>query len=127
MAEHVDINTDSDVVLARKTAKEVASVLSFTPVEMTELITAVSEIARNILTHASHGTMEFTLVSRGIEVLAIDAGPGIRDIHAAMQDGWSSRNGLGLGLPGARRLTDEFEVTSTPGQGTTVRMIKWKR
>lgn len=127
MAEQVAIDTDSDIVLARKTVKAVAASIGFTSVEITELVTAVSEIARNILVYGGHGVMEFTVLPRGVEVNASDAGPGIPDIHVAMQDGWSSGNGLGLGLPGAKRLTDEFEVTSEPGHGTNVRMVKWKR
>lgn len=127
MAEQIFINTDSDVVLARKAAKEVASTLGFTSVQIIELVTAVSEIARNILTHGSHGLMTFQLVPHGIEVIAVDKGPGIPDLTMAMQDGWTTGSGLGLGLPGAKRLTDEFEVTSNPGQGTKVRMVKWKR
>lgn len=125
----VQIVKDSDIVAARQAAREMAARLGLPTVERTTLATAVSEIARNIVRFAERGEIVVSLIEDngrgGVQVLARDVGPGIPDVQAAMQDGFSSYNGLGLGLPGARRLTDEFDIASTPGRGTTVTMIKW--
>ena len=95
------------------------------------IATAVSEIARNIVTYATQGEVTLSEVSagsrRGVQVLARDEGPGIADIELAMRDGYSTGKSLGLGLPGARRLMDEFEIVSVVGKGTTITMRKWKR
>lgn len=125
----VQILSDADIVSARHAARELAARLGLPTVEQTTLATAVSEIARNIVRFAKRGEIVVTLIEesgrRGVQVVARDVGPGIADVEAAMQDGFSSYQGLGIGLPGARRLTDEFSVASTPGRGTTVTMIKW--
>jgi serine/threonine-protein kinase RsbT len=100
----------------------------FTGADLTMLATAVSEVARNIVRFASSGEVTLELLDqpqRGIRVTARDAGPGIRDIDEALEDGYSTYNGLGLGLPGARRLMDEFSIVSESGHGTTVSMTKW--
>jgi serine/threonine-protein kinase RsbT len=125
----IAISADSDIVAARQAARELATRLGLPKVELTTLATAVSEIARNIVRFAETGEIVVDLIDeggrRGVRVVARDIGPGIPDLAAAMQDGFSSYHGLGLGLPGAKRLTDEFDIASTSGRGTTVTMIKW--
>ena len=125
------IGTDSDIVAARQAGRQLASQLDFSSSDLTVIAAAVSEIARNILEYARTGEVEIRLVERagrqGVLVIARDQGPGIRDIALAMQDGYSTSGSLGLGLPGARRLMDEFEVQSEMGRGTTVTMRKWAR
>jgi serine/threonine-protein kinase RsbT len=124
----VTIAGDPDIVAARQAAREIAVRAGFTGTDLTLLATAVSEVARNIVRFASHGTVTVELLQEprpGIRVVARDAGPGIPDVEAAMDDGFSTDEGLGLGLPGARRLVDEFDIASEPGRGTTVVMTKW--
>lgn len=124
----IPINVDADIVVARQTVRELATRAGFTATDLTLVATAVSEIARNIVRFASQGEVVVEVVDeprRGIQVVARDTGPGIDDIQQAMADGFSTYHGLGLGLPGARRLMDEFAVVSEPGRGTTVTMIKW--
>jgi serine/threonine-protein kinase RsbT len=127
---HVPISTDADLVTARAEARALAQRLGFLRPDPTLIATAISELARNIVMHVGHGeiTMRPLLEESrfGVLVVVRDAGPGIPDVDAALQDGYASRGGLGLGLPGARRLMDEFEIESSPGQGTTVRMKKWR-
>ncbi|WP_245618233.1 sigma-70 family RNA polymerase sigma factor [Knoellia aerolata] len=125
---HVPIGADPDIVAARQAARELASRAGFTGTDLTMLATAVSEVARNIVRFASSGEVSIELLDRpraGIRVVARDTGPGIGDLDRALEDGFSTYNGLGLGLPGSRRLMDEFDITSEPGQGTTVSMTKW--
>jgi serine/threonine-protein kinase RsbT len=127
----VEIRQESDILTARKVARTIATRLKFSEIDLILLATAISEIARNILTYATRGDMSFEEVQepsrRGLIVTARDSGPGIPDIERAMQDGFSSGKGLGLGLPGARRLMDEFSIQSTVGAGTTIVMKKWTR
>jgi serine/threonine-protein kinase RsbT len=125
------IAADVDVVQARLHGRELAAGAGFSTGDQTVIAAAISEIARNILMYAKRGEITLRMVPngdrQGVEVIARDRGPGIRDIQRAMQDGYSTSGGLGLGLPGARRLMDEFEVVSVVGEGTTVRMTKWRR
>jgi serine/threonine-protein kinase RsbT len=125
------IAADVDVVQARLQGRELAAGAGFSTGDQTVIAAAISEIARNILNYAKRGEITLRLVPngdrQGVEVIARDAGPGIPDIARAMQDGYSTSGGLGLGLPGARRLMDEFEVSSVVGEGTTVTMKKWRR
>jgi serine/threonine-protein kinase RsbT len=125
------IAADVDVVQARLHGRELAAGAGFSTGDQTVIAAAISEIARNILMYAKRGEITLRMVPngdrQGVEVIARDRGPGIRDIARAMQDGYSTSGGLGLGLPGARRLMDEFEVTSVVGEGTTVKMTKWRR
>lgn len=133
MAEELNlpIAADVDVVQARLHGRELAAGAGFSTGDQTVIAAAISEIARNILMYAKRGEITLRMVPngdrQGVEVIARDKGPGIRDIARAMQDGYSTSGGLGLGLPGARRLMDEFEVTSVVGEGTTVKMTKWRR
>ena len=125
------IAADVDVVQARQQGREVAANAGFTSGDQTVIAAAISEIARNILMYAKRGEIVLSVVAngdrQGVVVIARDQGPGIRDVARALQDGYSTSGGLGLGLPGAKRLMDEFELTSAVGQGTTVTMKKWRR
>jgi serine/threonine-protein kinase RsbT len=127
----VAIRTDADVVTARQEARAMGAGLGFSSTDLTLLATAISEIARNITTYAGEGEVALRTLNsggrRGVEVVATDNGPGIDDVELAMQDGYTTGNGLGLGLPGTRRLVDEFELDTTPGGGTKVRLVKWSR
>jgi serine/threonine-protein kinase RsbT len=126
----VRIHTDPDIVLARKSARELASRLGFSRTDLTLISTAVSEIARNIVRFAGDGEICIELLDQprpGVRVVARDTGPGIEDVERALADGYSTYHGLGLGLPGARRLMDEFSVLSELGKGTTVTMTKWRQ
>ena len=125
----IRIEHDADVVRARRSARELASTLDFSRTDLTLIATAVSEIARNIVRFASTGQVYIELLEHprpGIRIVARDTGPGIPDVDQALADGYSTYNGLGLGLPGARRLMDEFTLTSQTNVGTTVTMTKWR-
>jgi RNA polymerase sigma factor (sigma-70 family) len=125
----IPIRTDSDVVTARQRVREVAAGTGFTGTDLTVIATAVSEVARNIVRFAGSGEVVVRPLEsprRGVEVVARDTGPGIGDVEQALADGYSTYRGLGLGLPGARRLMDEFAIASDPGRGTTVTMTKWQ-
>jgi serine/threonine-protein kinase RsbT len=125
----VPIRSLADIVAARQRGRELAARAGFTNVNLTLIASAISEVARNIVDFAENGEVTITLLEngsrKGVKIVAFDRGPGIADISAAMRDGYSSTNGLGIGLPGAKRVMDEFEVTSKPGKGTTVTMKKW--
>jgi serine/threonine-protein kinase RsbT len=128
------ISTDGDIVVARQSGRELAAQIGCSSTDATLIATAISEVARNILTHAGQGEVEMQAIGAdsnprrepAVEVIARDDGPGIPDIDRAMQDGFTTGRGLGLGLPGARRLMDEFEITSEVGEGTTIVMRKWR-
>jgi RNA polymerase sigma factor (sigma-70 family) len=127
----IPIRTDADVVTARQQGRELAAQAGFSATELTIIATAISEIARNIVMFADRGEIVVSLVGengrQGVTVVARDAGPGIPDLGRALQDGYSGYGGMGLGLPGSRRLMDEFEITSEVDKGTTVTMTKWRR
>jgi RNA polymerase sigma factor (sigma-70 family) len=126
----VPIRTDSDIVSARQAAREQASRLGFSRAALTVIATSVSEMARNIVRFAAPGEIVVSLLEHprpGLRVVARDTGPGIPDVEQALRDGYSTYHGLGLGLPGARRLMDEFAIVSEPGRGTTVTMTKWQK
>jgi RNA polymerase sigma factor (sigma-70 family) len=126
----IPIQTDADVVTARKQGRELATQAGFSATELTIIATAISEIARNIVMFAERGEILVSLVGensrQGVTVVARDAGPGIPDLKQALRDGYSGYGGMGLGLPGARRLMDEFEISSEVDKGTTVTMTKWR-
>ena len=130
-AERIAIDSDADVVTARQRARALAVTLEMPSTDQTLLATAISEIARNITTYAGEGEVALRIRREGgrhgIEVEATDDGPGIANVELAMQDGYTTGNGLGLGLPGTRRLVDDFELETTPGAGTRIRMVKWTR
>ena len=125
----ITIRSDDDVVAARREARELAASLGFEPTDLTLLATAISEVARNITAYAGEGEIVVSVRNNGgrlgIRVVARDAGPGIDDVDLALRDGYSTGEGLGLGLPGARRLVDEFAIDTEPGRGTVVTMVKW--
>jgi serine/threonine-protein kinase RsbT len=127
----VGIATDNDIVTARQEGRRLSSELGFSSTDLTLIATAISEVARNIRLYAEQGDVQLRLLRErgreGILVVARDKGPGILDVERAMQDGYSSGGGSGLGLPGARRLMDEFDIRSKPGKGVTVTMKKWTR
>jgi serine/threonine-protein kinase RsbT len=127
----VSIDCDADIVTARQKGRELASRCGFPTTDLAVIATAISELARNIVRYALHGEIVLRLVEdhpkRGVEVVATDDGPGIPDLSRAMQDGYSTSGGLGLGLPGTRRLMDEFEITSDFGKGTRVTVRRWRR
>jgi RNA polymerase sigma factor (sigma-70 family) len=127
----IPIKTDADVVTARKQGRDLAAQAGFSATELTIIATAISEIARNIVMFANRGEIIVSLVGEngreGVSVVARDSGPGIPDLERALQDGYSGYGGMGLGLPGSRRLMDEFEITSEVDKGTTVTMTKWRQ
>lgn len=125
----VTVASPEDVVVARSVGREVARKLDFSLSEATLVATAISELARNIVTYARRGEIQISLASngtkRGINIVARDEGPGIGDLDLAMRQGYSTAGGLGIGLPGVRRIMDEFSIASDVG-GTTVTATKWK-
>jgi len=128
----IPIESDADVVTARQQARAMAGNLELTSTDQTLLATAISEVARNITTYAKRGEVELSVVHDdngrdGIQVIARDQGPGIENVELALQDGYTSGGGLGLGLPGAQRLVDDFHIETAPGQGTTVTLVMWAR
>ena len=124
------IRAENDVVMVRQRARAVASAAGLGLVDVTKLVTATSELARNTLIYGGGGDVLIeTLqdgVRKGVRLTFEDQGPGIPDVEKAMTDGWTSGSGMGLGLSGAKRLSNEFELTTTPGQGTRVMIARWK-
>lgn len=122
---------DDDVVRVRQLVRAFAQRAKLSLVEQTRLVTATSELARNTLNHGGGGTAQVTMVANGrrvgVRARFVDEGPGIPDVELALTDGWTSGGGLGLGLGGARRLVDEFELATEVGQGTSVTVVTWAR
>ncbi|HEY1626245.1 MAG TPA: anti-sigma regulatory factor [Streptosporangiaceae bacterium] len=130
--DELSIESGDDVVRVRQQARIAAAGCGLSLVDQTKLVTAASELARNTLVYGGGGTARIEVVKSGngrsgVRIGFADNGPGIPDMELALTDGWSSGSGLGLGLSGARRLVDEFELTSEPGAGTTVVVTKWSR
>jgi serine/threonine-protein kinase RsbT len=126
----IPIARESDIVAARQKGRALAAELGFSSCDQTLIATAISEIARNIITYATKGEVSLSTIKNGQEglsITAVDEGPGIANLDQAMRNGYSSSGSLGLGLPGAKRMMDDFEIVSEPGKGTTIRMKKWKR
>jgi serine/threonine-protein kinase RsbT len=125
------VTADTDVVGARQHGRAIAARIGFSRADQALIATAISELARNIVNYALRGEIDIAKVTRGtrlgVQVIARDYGPGIEDLEAAMTDGYSTGNSLGLGLPGTKRIVDEFDIQSTPGSGVTVKIIKWLR
>ena len=127
----VAVGSDVDIVTARQKGRELAAQCGLSATDLAVVATAISELARNIVRYAVRGEIILRRIDngskRGVEVVATDDGPGISDVPLAMQDGYSTSGGLGLGLPGVRRLMDEFDIVSRFGKGTTVTVKKWRR
>jgi serine/threonine-protein kinase RsbT len=127
----VPIENEADIVTARQHGRQLAATRGFSATEQTLIATAISEVARNIVEYARRGEIILSPVDghgrRGVVVVARDDGPGIIDTDLAMRDGYSTMKSLGMGLPGAKRLMDEFELESEPGRGTRITMTKWVR
>jgi serine/threonine-protein kinase RsbT len=127
----VQVERELDVVGARQKGRELAASIGFSSTDQTLLATAISEVARNIVSYAGKGTVLLSAIEeggrRGLLIVADDHGPGIENVELAMRDGYSTGKSLGLGLPGAKRIVDVFELHSTKGRGTTVTMKKWLR
>ncbi len=125
----VSINSDLDIVTARSVAREIARAQGFGPVDQARIATAVGELARNIFIYAKTGQVVVRGLEqagrKGIEIVCEDKGPGIEDVDRAMQEGFSTSGGMGMGIPGARRLMSELSIRSRPGAGTTVTCRKW--
>lgn len=127
----VKITNEWDIVAARQLGRNVAKELGFGTVDQARITTAISELARNIYLYAGYGQIciekLFDAGKKGVRIIALDEGPGITDIRRVMEDGYSTSGGLGAGLPGVKRLMDEFNVESVPGEGTDIRATKWLR
>lgn len=123
------IHIEQDVVLARQLARKLAQECGMRLIDLTKLVTAVSELARNTMVYGGGGDMDWEVIEEtgrvGLRLVFRDEGPGIADTRLALTDGWTSGSGLGLGLTGARRLVDEFELDTAPGQGTRVTITRW--
>ncbi len=126
----VQIIKENDIILARKTGRELARSLHFSPIDQARILTVISELARNIYRYAGSGQIQFDCVSEGgqigLRLTAIDGGPGIADIPKALKQGYSSSSGLGAGLPAVKRMMDEFCIDSSKETGTAITVIKWK-
>lgn len=125
----VRIQSSADIIVARHQGRALASLVGFSNSNLTIIATAISEVARNIVEYAKEGEVTIALINdgnrKGVKIVASDQGPGIADVGLVMRDGYSTGQGLGIGLPGARRLMDEFEIVSEINRGTTVTMTKW--
>ena len=123
------INIEQDVVLARQLARKLATECGMRLIDLTKLVTAVSELARNTMVYGGGGDMDWEILDEnsrtGLRLLFRDEGPGIPDIKLAKTDGWTSGSGLGLGLTGAKRLVNEFELDTAPGKGTRITITRW--
>lgn len=124
------LTNEHEIVLARQAVRRAAQHLGFSLVDQTKLVTAASELARNALIYGGGGKLQSTVIEGngrvGLQLSFIDQGPGIPNMELAMSDGWTSGSGLGMGLPGARRLVNEFDIASVPGSGTRVTIVRWK-
>jgi serine/threonine-protein kinase RsbT len=126
----VPLRSEEDIVLSRQKVRALTQQLKFSLVDQTKMITAASELSRNTVVHGGGGEMRWEMpqdgIRRGLRLHFVDTGPGIPDTGLAMRDGWTSGSGMGLGLPGSKRLVQEFELESAPGQGTRVSITRWK-
>jgi serine/threonine-protein kinase RsbT len=124
------LRSEADIVACRQLVRQLAVGLKFSLVDQTKMITAASELSRNTLVHGRGGQMRWQLVEdglrRGLRLSFEDQGPGIPDMALALTDGWTSGGGMGLGLPGSKRLVNDFDIRSAPGQGTCVTITRWK-
>ncbi|MCE7794149.1 anti-sigma regulatory factor [Salipaludibacillus sp. CUR1] len=128
---HVDIHSEWGIVAARQAGRKLAREIGFGSVDQARITTAISELARNIYLYANKGQIQIEEVTvsgkRGIKIIAVDEGPGIKDLRRVMEDGFTTSGGLGAGLPGVKRLMDEFDIDSEMNAGTSISAIKWLR
>ncbi|TMW70180.1 anti-sigma regulatory factor [Alteribacter natronophilus] len=128
---HVDIHSEWGIVAARQAGRKLAREIGFGSVDQARVTTAISELARNIYLYANKGQIHIEEATssgkRGIKIIATDEGPGIKDVRRVMEDGYTTSGGLGAGLPGVKRLMDEFKIDSEPDEGTTITTVKWLR
>jgi len=126
----VPVRTEQDIVLSRQLVRKLLQQLQFSLVDQTKMVTAASELARNAVIYGGGGTMSWQILDNGgragLRLSFEDQGPGIPDTVLAMTDGWTSGHGMGKGLPGSKRLVNEFDLQTAPGQGTTVTITRWK-
>ena len=128
-AETLTVQTEPDVVAIRRRVREACTMLGFSLVDQTKVVTAASELARNTIIHGGGGSMQMETLNgprRGLRLKFVDTGPGIPDISLALRDGFTTGSGLGLGLGGAKRLVNEFEIDSRVGEGTKITITRWK-
>lgn len=129
-SDDVPLRSGEDVVRLRQAVRERAVAVGLTLVDQTKIVTAASELGRNTVQYGGGGNVRISIIAngtrRGVRLEFVDQGPGITDIPQALTDGFTTGNGLGLGLSGARRLSDEFEIQSEPGKGTRVTIVRWK-
>lgn len=129
---HIPIENEHDIVLCRRSSRELARELGFNLVDQTRITTTASELARNIYEYAKKGEVVIEAIENGdgtigLKMTFIDNGPGIENIETALGEGWTSHRGMGLGLPGSKKLMDDFNIESTVGKGTKVTVIKWQK
>jgi serine/threonine-protein kinase RsbT len=129
-SDKLPIRTEQDIVMVRQMVRKLSQGSAFSLVDQTKMVTAASELARNALVHGGGGELEWQLITdgfrHGVRLAFSDQGPGIANLELAMMDGWTSGSGLGMGLSGSKRLVNEFEIHSQPGQGTRVVITRWK-
>ena len=129
-ADVLPVRTEQDIVMARQAVRRLSQELAFSLVDQTKMVTAASELARNTVIHGKGGTMEWSVLHdvdrKGLRLTFQDEGPGIPNITLAMTDGWTTGSGLGMGLSGAKRLVNEFEIESKPGAGTRITITRWR-
>jgi serine/threonine-protein kinase RsbT len=129
-ADALPVRSEQDIVLARQHVRRLTQEAGFGLVDQTKMVTAASELARNAVVYGGGGTMRWELLAeggrRGVRLHFVDEGPGIADLGKALTDGWTSGSGMGLGLSGAKRLVNEFEIDTAPGRGTRVTVTRWK-
>lgn len=129
-SDTLQLRTEQDIVAVRQLVRKLTLEAGFGLVDQTKMVTAASELARNTVTYGGGGSVNWEILTdsirKGVRLSFIDKGPGIPDIGLAMTDGWTSGGGMGLGLSGAKRLVNEFEIESAPGQGTRVMILRWK-
>jgi len=128
--ETLPLRNEQDIVLARQAVRRMCQTLNFSLVDQTKMVTATSELARNAVVYGLGGSMDCEIVNQGsrdgLRLHFVDSGPGIPNIELALTDGWTSGSGLGLGLSGAKRLVNEFDIKSEPGRGTRITITRWK-
>jgi serine/threonine-protein kinase RsbT len=129
-SEQMPVRTEQDIVMVRQMVRKLSQESSFSLVDQTKMVTAASELARNTLIHGGGGNMQWEKLvdgtRKGVRLAFEDQGPGIANLELAMMDGWTSGNGLGMGLSGAKRLVNDFSIESDPGKGTRVTIARWK-